>query len=125
MNHVIEFGRLTRQPDLRHTSTGKAICEFSIAVTGYSKDVSHFFDCIAWGLTAEAVAKYFKKGQRILVEGQLIQERWEKDGKNYSKIKILVNRFEFIEKKEESNGPEYKTDYQNEHNSNYDDNVPY
>lgn len=107
INKTIILGRLTRDPELKSTNGGTYFCRFSIA-NGYSKkqgdnyvDAVNFIDCIAWGKTAEAIAKYFAKGQRILLEGCLRWSQWENnEGKKQSKIEVLVEGFNFIEKKD-------------------------
>ena len=103
MSNICLFtGRLTRDPDLNeYGGTPKA--EFSIAVSerrrdkqsGEMKEKTSFLDCFAWASGAEAIAKYFKKGSLITVHCKAEQERWEKDGKNYSRVTFRVKEFEF------------------------------
>lgn len=98
MNSVQILGRLTKDPEVRYTQDGKAVSEFSIAFNR-SKEDADFYDCTAWEKTAENIANYFKKGQRILIDGRLQQDKWrdQQSGETRSKIKIIVNRFDFIE----------------------------
>ncbi len=87
------IGRLTKDPELRFTNSGKAVANFSIAVNrkkGEEEYVS-FFDCTVWGTLAEGVAASLNKGDRAIVEGNLEQERYEKDGKTVSKIVLVAN----------------------------------
>ena len=101
LNHVSEHGRLTRDPELRRTQSGVAVASFSIAVdqdfTGKDgKRVVDFFDCTAWRQTAEHIAKYFVKGQEILIIGSLRNESWtDKEGKERKRNIILVDRADF------------------------------
>lgn len=98
MNSWNGLGRLTKDPELRYTPAGKAICHFSIAVTR-NKEESDFFECEAWEKTGETISNHVKKGQRILIDGRLQQDRWD-DAQTHekrSKVKIVVNRFDFIE----------------------------
>lgn len=73
-NRVILMGRLTKDPELKTTQSGTAMCRFSIAVDRYSKGDDKkcdFIDCIAWRQTAEFISKYFSKGRVIHVEGDI------------------------------------------------------
>ncbi|MDJ0305371.1 single-stranded DNA-binding protein [Dehalobacter sp.] len=98
MNSVQVLGRLTSDPELKYTQGSKAVCQFTIAHNP-SKEEADFYDCVAWEKTAENISNYFKKGQRILIDGRLQQDKWkdQQSGENRSKIKIIVNRFDFIE----------------------------
>lgn len=72
MNYVGLMGRLTRDPELKQTSSGKSYCRFSIAVKKeFVKDGVDFINCVAWDKRAEFIANYFGKGQRILVQGRI------------------------------------------------------
>lgn len=102
MNSLQIMGRLTRDVELKTIPSGTSIANFSIAFSEKYKDKEnlYFFDCVAWGKTGEIIQKYFSKGERILVNGSLQQERWQQDdGKNRSKVAINVRSFDFIEKK--------------------------
>lgn len=105
MNNVQILGRLTKDPELRYGQTGKAICNFSIAYNR-NKDEADFFECTAFDKTAETISGYVKKGQRILIDGRLQQDRWkdQQTNENRSMVKILVNRFDFIESAEQGSG---------------------
>ncbi len=103
VNMVIVAGNLTRDPELKHLPSGSAVCGFSIAVNeryksadGERKEVTHFFDCEAWGKTGEAVAQYMSKGKPIFVQGNLKQESWDQDGQRRSRVKIRVESFQFV-----------------------------
>jgi len=96
MNKTFHIGNLTRDPELRNTSTGKAIASFSLAVQDSKETI--FLDFEAWEKTAELVCKYKKKGESIAVEGRLKVDSWEdKDTKKKrSKVIIVAERIEFI-----------------------------
>jgi len=97
---VSGIGRLTKNPDLRYVSNGSAVANLTIAVNDkFKKDHTNYFQCVAFGKTAENISKYFYKGDRIYVMGKLKQESWEKNETKYSTVKISVIGFEFIEKK--------------------------
>jgi single-strand DNA-binding protein len=96
LNNVTLIGRLTRDADLRHTSGGKAVSNFSLAVNERRKagdqwkDEAGFFDIILWGQLAETLNQYLTKGKQIAVTGRLTQERWEQDGQNRSKVAVTA-----------------------------------
>lgn len=103
MNHVVVSGNLTKDCELRSTSGGTSILNFSIAVndrrkngrTGEWEDIAHFVECIVFGKRAEALAKILHKGSRVYVDGRLSQSRWEdKQGNKRSKIEIVANDVE-------------------------------
>ena len=99
------MGNLTRDPEIKYTSSGKSVCNLSIANNRiYSKNgekVSEvsYFDVEVWGALAENCSKYLSKGRGIVVEGRLRQDRWEKDGKMQSRIRISANNIHFLPRK--------------------------
>lgn len=101
MNNVQILGNLTRAPELRYTPQGKAVCNISIAINeGYGeKKKTHYFVAVAWEKTAEIISQHFTKGRKILIEGSLQQETWEKDGQKHSTVKIRISRVHFCEPK--------------------------
>lgn len=102
MNKVILLGNITRDPELTSSKSGTSIVNITIAENktiisnGEKQTKTNFFPCTAFGKTAENIAKYFSKGKPILIEGSLQQEVWETDGKKNSKIKVVIEKFEFI-----------------------------
>ena len=96
MNVVILMGRMTRDPELKYTSGGKAYTSFTLAVQK-TKDDAEFIDCIAWEKTAETIAEYFRKGRKILVQGRLNVSSYEQNGEKRKSTKVVVNSFEFVE----------------------------
>lgn len=107
-SRVIIGGRITRDVELKTLNDGTAVAGFSVAVNGYKKEDVSFFEMSAFGKTAENIAKFFKKGNNILVDGTLKQETWEKDGQKRSKTKIVVDRFDFVDKQESAQQEEVK-----------------
>lgn len=104
MNKVVLIGRLTRDVDLRQIQSGTSIATFSLAVNysyttnGQRQEQCSFFNCILWGKSCEAFAKYVKKGNRVAVDGRLQQRTWQdKDGNNRSTVEIVVDSFQFLE----------------------------
>jgi len=101
ISSVIQQGRLTKEPELKHTSGGTAILNLSIASDRYvGKDKpkkTGFYDVVMFGKLAEAKHQHLFKGQMIAVIGELDQDRWEKDGKQNSKIQIIANGLEILQ----------------------------
>lgn len=102
MNRVILIGRLTKDPEIR-TSGNYTIASFSIAVDRkYKREgeaEADFFNCTAFNKTAEFVEKYCKKGTKMVVEGRIQNDNYEKDGVKHYGVKIMVDSLEFAESK--------------------------
>lgn len=97
MNVAIIQGRLVKDPELKYTSGGKAYAKFTLAVPrDYAKDQADFIDVTAWEKSAETIAKYVRKGHRLLVNGNVKTN--VKDDRKY--VEILLRSFEFVETKE-------------------------
>jgi single-strand DNA-binding protein len=102
INQVILVGRITRDAELRYTASGAALCNFSIAVNRRIKkaeqwtDEASFFDLTLWDKQAENLNKYLVKGTQVAVQGELRQDRWEKDGQKFSKIQVFVNNLQLL-----------------------------
>lgn len=105
VNVVILAGFLTRDVETRYTPKGTAVANFSVAVNrkwrgddGQQNEEVSFFECVAWGKTAETIAQYFKKGGAILVQGRLKQESWDdrESGKKRYAVKVIVESFNFV-----------------------------
>lgn len=100
------MGRLVKDVEIRYAQNGTAIAKFTIAVDRRFKREGQpdadFFKCTSFGKQAEFVEKYFKKGSRILLEGELQNNNYEKDGQTVYDNQILVNSVEFCESKNNS-----------------------
>ena len=109
MNTITLLGRLTKNPEARYTSTGKAVTLFTLAVNrpytnSDGQREADFINCQAWGKTAEVVGNHVSKGDRLLVEGRLqIRSYTDKEGVKRYATEVVVNRVEFIEQKKDSN----------------------
>jgi single-strand DNA-binding protein len=100
INQVILMGRLTRDPEVRTTTTGKTITSFSIAVDrGGQDDQADFFDVTAWEKLGELVSQYLSKGRRCLVQGRLRQDSWDdkETGKKRSKVEVVATDVTFLD----------------------------
>lgn len=102
MNKVTLTGRWTKDFECKALDSGKFLAKSSIAVDdGYGdKKQTFFFDVEMWGKTAEAAANYSGKGKRVLIDGRLKVETWEKDGQKRSAVKVVAEQVEFLELKE-------------------------
>lgn len=110
INTCTVSGRLTADPVIKYTASNLAICSFSIANNVYSKSAEknskvNFFNVVAFGKTAETIEKYMNKGSRIFITGQMSFSKWQDkaSGQNRSKVEIIVNDFEFVDKRSDSN----------------------
>lgn len=98
-NKSIIAGKLTRDPELRHTPSGSPVCEMTIAVNRKfnGKDDVCYIDVIVWGKSGENCARYLSKGSSTLVEGYLKQETWTtQDGSRRNKIKLVAENVQFM-----------------------------
>ena len=99
LNKAILMGRLTRDPELRHTQSNMAVCSFSLAIDRGRKDQNgerqtDFIDCVAWGRQAEFVAQWFTKGSMAIVVGRIQSRRWQdQNGNNRTAIEVNCDEF--------------------------------
>ena len=113
MNICTFIARMAKDAETRQAGE-TTVANFSIAIdTGYGeKKGTSFFDCVAFGKTAENLTKFFHKGDKIALEAEARQERWEKDGKSFSRVVFYVNHWEFVEgKKEQTQEPKETDDF--------------
>lgn len=114
INKAILMGRLTRDPELRHTGSGTPVCSFSIAINnGYGENTqTDFINCVAWNKTAEFVSKYFSKGKMIIVIGRISTRSWEgQDGKRNYTTEVVASEVSFGESKRPSGDEGYGASY--------------
>ena len=113
VNVVVITGNLTRDPELRHTGGGTAICELRVAVnsrrkdgqTGEWVDKPNFFDVTVWGAQGENCATYLSKGRPVAIEGRLDWREWEaKDGGKRQAVQIIANTVQFLGSRDGSGG---------------------
>lgn len=112
INKAILMGRLTRDPELRHTGSGTPVCSFSVAIdNGYGDNRStDFINCVAWNKTAEFVDKYFTKGRMIIVIGRIQTRTWEgQDGKKNYATEVVASEVSFGETKKSADENGYRT----------------
>lgn len=106
-NLVVLTGRLTADPELKTTQSGISVTSFSVAVnrpyrTGEEQQTD-FINVVAWRKTAEFIAKYFKKGNMIGIEGSIQTRKYtDKNGNNRTAFEVVVNNAQFVESKRDS-----------------------
>lgn len=105
MNNCTFVGRITHTPELKQLPSGKYIMNFSIAVQRDGKDSkADFISATAWDKSAEAISKYFRKGDRIYIQGPLMSDTYKgQDGNKKTKYFVNVRGWDFIEKKSDRN----------------------
>lgn len=114
MNQIILMGRLTKDPEMRLTSAGKPVVNFTLAVNRpFAKETTDFINCVAWNKTAELIEQHVKKGHRLLVNGYLTIDSYEdQNGAKKSSTRVQVQNFEFIEpKSKNSDDDEFPEDW--------------
>ena len=105
MNKAILIGRLTKDPELRTTPTGRNVCQFSVAVSrnftnANGEREADFINCVAWDKQAENLVKYQKKGNQIAVEGRIQTRNYdEKKKKKVYVTEILASNISFLDSK--------------------------
>ena len=109
LNRIILMGRLTRDPELRHTQTGTAVASFSLAVDRDFKDkqtgekATDFIDIVAWRSTAEFVSRYFTKGRMAVVEGRLQLRDWtDQNGNKRRSAEVVADNVYFGDSKRDA-----------------------
>ena len=110
LNTVMLMGRLTKDPEIRRTDSGKSVASFSVAVDrdfapeGQEKETD-FLDCVAWKGTADFIGKYFQKGSMIIVQGRLQKRSWtDKEGNKRYTVEVVANQVWFGESKKSQEG---------------------
>ena len=105
MNKAILIGRLTKDPELRTTPTGRNVCQFSVVVSrnftnANGEREADFINCVVWDKQAENLVKYQKKGNQIAVEGRIQTRNYDdKDGKKVYVTEILASNISFLDSK--------------------------
>ena len=104
LNHITIHGRLTADPELNQTQSGVSVCNFTVAVDRSYKNgeekQTDFINIVAWRQSAEFVAKHFRKGNMIGIEGSIQTRKYQdKDGNNRTAFEIVANNVHFVESK--------------------------
>ena len=104
LNNITLMGRLTRDPELRHTKSEIPVASFTLACNRDfgNKDEADFIDIVAWRQTGEFANTYFRKGQLVAVQGRLQSRKWEdKDGNKRTSFEVVADRLHFAEGKKD------------------------
>lgn len=99
MNNVTIVGRNTKELEAKSLPSGSKVVNFCIAIDRKTKDdkVTDYIDCVAWGKTADLIAQYVKKGDRLGIVGQITTRTYQdRDGHNRKVTEVLVDRVEFL-----------------------------
>ena len=116
MNKIVIMGRLTKDPEIRYTSSSKVVASFTLAVdrpftTPDGKREADFIPVVVWGKAAELVGNSCAKGHRLLVEGRLQIRNFDaKDGTKHWVTEVISQNIEFIERKEQKDAPKQMQD---------------
>lgn len=118
MNHVALVGRLTKDPELRRTPSGKGVCGFSLAVDRAYKTQGQpdadFINCQAWGKTAENLCQYMRKGYRIGLTGSIHTRTYESERGRMYVTEVVADRVEFLESKKDAQRDTYQAGVQSD-----------
>jgi single-strand DNA-binding protein len=105
LNKVMLIGNLTRDPELRHTPSGKSVAELGLAINrswtndqGQKQEDTTFVDVSVWGRQAEVIQQYVTKGSPIYIEGRLQLDSWDDKatGQKRSKLRVICENFQFL-----------------------------
>ena len=105
MNKVILVGGLGKDPEMKYTSSGKAVCNFSIATDEFynGEKKTEWHRIVAWGKTAELCGQYLSKGSKVGIDGKLTTRSWEQNGEKKYMTEVVAFNVEFLSPKQESN----------------------
>ncbi len=116
LNKIFLMGRLTRDPELRHTQSGTPVASFTLAVDHDFKDkttgerATDFIDIVAWRQTGEFVSRYFSKGRMAVVEGRLQMRDWtDKEGNKRRSAEVVADQVYFGDSKRDGDGGGYSS----------------
>lgn len=107
LNNMTLQGRFTKDLELKHTSNGVPVCNFTLAWNERygEKETTLFLNCVAYRGTAEFITKYFKKGDMAVIEGKLTSRSYEKDNEKKYITELIVDKVHFCGSKNESSEP--------------------
>ena len=108
MNKLTIIGNLTRDPEVRYTPVGSAVCEFGMAINrrfvsnGTERDETCFVEIVVWGKPAENCGRFLTKGSQVLVEGRLQYDQWEDrdTGTKRSRLRVVADQVQFMSRRD-------------------------
>ena len=113
INRVVLVGNLTRDPELRHTPSGTAVCKLRVAVntrqkdqaTGQWGDKPNYFDVTVWGNQGESCAQFLARGRPVAIDGRLDWREWEaQDGSKRQAVEIIADNVQFLGGRQDAEG---------------------
>lgn len=112
LNRCVLVGRLTRDPELRYTQSGKSVCSFSLAVDRPYRDAdgqkqTDFINITVWGKQGENCANYLAKGKLAAVDGRIEQHSYEKNGQKVVSAVVVADAVAFLSPRDQSVTPDY------------------
>ena len=116
INRVVLVGNLTKDPELRHTGGGMAVCSLRLAVNTRRKDQAsgqwvekpNYFDVTVWGAQGESCAQYLSKGRPVAIDGRLEWREWDaQDGSKRQAVEVIADTVQFLGSREGGGEPQY------------------
>ncbi len=110
LNKVLLMGNLTRNPEIRYTPSGSAVCEFGMAINrrfmqanGQERDETCFVDIVVWGKQAETASRFLQKGSAVFIEGRLVYDQWDdrETQKKRSRLRVNADRVQFLDRRDD------------------------
>lgn len=115
LNNVVLIGRLARDPELRYTQGGKAVCNFTIAVNRFGGDTADFIPVVVWEKQAENISKYLSKGSLAAVEGRLqVRTYDDKEGTRRYATEVVARGVTFLDSKPKESQDDEPEEYSDE-----------
>ena len=113
LNKVMLIGNLTRDPELKYTPSGTAVCNFGLATNrswqtdeGEKHEETEFFGCVAWNKLADLCGQFLVKGRKVYIEGRLSTRKWTgQDGQERQKTEIVVEDMILLDNKAKEEQP--------------------
>ena len=140
MNNICISGNITKDIEVKNTTTGKTVTSFDVAVKRpMTKDTTDFFTVVAWGQSAEYLGKYAKKGSKVVIAGKLTTRKWQdNNGNNRIAFEIVADNVELMDSRNASEisvadayvpdaygSPNFSTDVPNFEEVKTDDDLPF
>lgn len=117
LNKVLLIGNLGHDPEVRYTSSGKAVTSFSLAASrswvtsaGERKEATEWFRVVAWGNLAEICGRFLNKGSRVYIEGQLQTRSWDNQGQKHYTTEVVAKEMIILDAKGKELEPEYSAE---------------
>jgi single-strand DNA-binding protein len=113
LNKVLLLGNVTRDPEIRYTPKGSAVCDLGVAVnrayttdSGEKREEVTFVDVTLWGRTAEVASEYLKKGRPVFVEGRLQMDTWDdkQTGQKRTRLRVVAENMQLLGGRREGGG---------------------